>query len=324
MIRLTPRSRAWILEVPAAGALVVVVGLASAVAAVLAGCGSSASGPSATALRSVLRAASVSSSRPGYRFEVAVGNDAGEPGARVQSYWPAVDLADSASDNQTSTSATETGSVIAPGQWSVEVRTALDERYRYLFDRGVSYVNPLASLAPPSPFLGPAQPVSHPWAELDANADTKYLSIDNEDLAADFGMLDYLMAASSAAAIETQRVDGVATTRYRIVANLGRLPSVVAPDQRREALLVASDVESLTGHPTVAIDAWIDRNQLVRRLRVHFRECTAASSYLETITVDFLDYGRQPALAIPPPSQVTRVSGPRGLAAVRASPQQDC
>ena len=57
------------------------------------------------------------------------------------------------------------------------------------------------------------------------------------------------------------------------------------------------------------MDAWIDGNNLIRRMRLSFAESVAPSVKLNiAMTMDFLKYGPQPAPTFPSADQVTDAS----------------
>jgi len=70
-----------------------------------------------------------------------------------------------------------------------------------------------------------------------------------------------------------------------------------------------ASIEQLTGLKQLPVDAWIDGNNLIRRIRLTFAESLAPSVKLNIeMTMDFLKYGPQRATVFPSDDQVTDAS----------------
>jgi hypothetical protein len=120
--------------------------------------------------------------------------------------------------------------------------------------------------------------------------------------------LDYLKASGSVAIVDTEPVGGVITTRYHALIDLGRYPSVLPPSVRSAAQQETALLQKLTGLSALPVDAWIDRQGRVRRIAMQVPFCTPAGPGSESMTMDLYDYGRQPPVTLPDPSQVTDVT----------------
>jgi hypothetical protein len=118
-------------------------------------------------------------------------------------------------------------------------------------------------------------------------------------------MLQYLRATSDSVTDEgQQQVDGVETTHYRADLSLDRLPDLPSI---RNAL---SKLQQATGLHQVPMDVWIDAHHLVRRIEMSIGFSPPSGSALhETVTEDLADYGPQPRPTPPPTGQVRDLSG---------------
>jgi hypothetical protein len=117
--------------------------------------------------------------------------------------------------------------------------------------------------------------------------------------------VDYLRAVSSEKTIKgTQVINGVPTTHYRAIVDLGRYPSLVSASQRVASRRSVKALESALGGHTLPIDAWIDVHGLVRQISLAFAECVSRSRFTYGMTLVLYDYGAQPRPAVPSPRQV--------------------
>jgi hypothetical protein len=136
--------------------------------------------------------------------------------------------------------------------------------------------------------------------------------------------LDLLRSAGQVTAVGAETVRGVATTRYHAVIDLNRYPSVVAPSLRAAAASSAAILERATGQSTLAADVWVDRNGLVRRMTLDLRACSWAGTIDATVSMDIYDFGRQPAVAPPPPSEVTDITSTLAAQIAKSTQQLGC
>jgi hypothetical protein len=118
-------------------------------------------------------------------------------------------------------------------------------------------------------------------------------------------LLDYLKASGSVALVGGEWVRGVATTHYHALVDLDRYPSVLPPNLRSLAQKQSSLVERMTGQSTLPFDVWIDGQRRVRRLAMQMSLCSPVGRISESLQMDLYDYGRQPPVTVPDPSQVT-------------------
>jgi hypothetical protein len=103
-------------------------------------------------------------------------------------------------------------------------------------------------------------------------------------------------------------VNGVPTTHYHAVVDLNRVVSTASPERRAAVQQYEQILKRATGSSTLPIDVWIDARQHVRRMNLQQQLCIPGGKLSTSITFDILRYGSQPAVRIPPPSQVTDIT----------------
>jgi hypothetical protein len=124
---------------------------------------------------------------------------------------------------------------------------------------------------------------------------------------------DYLRAAAAGSlqSLGTATVDGFQTTHYHADIDLSKLPDVVPAAQRaaiEKAIALMRKSNKVAATATIPMDVWIDSSNLIRRIA--FTETLNVQGKPVTIDIqeDILEYGPQPAPAIPPASEVTNLS----------------
>jgi hypothetical protein len=137
-------------------------------------------------------------------------------------------------------------------------------------------------------------------------------------------MVDYLKASGSVALVGGDWVRGVPTTHYHALVDLDRYASAFPPSLRSAAAKDASAVERLTGQSTMPMDVWIDAQHRVRRLANQVSVCSPAGPITQTFQLDIYDYGRQPPIKLPDPSQVTEITPKQQSQGGGALPQLQC
>ena len=121
-------------------------------------------------------------------------------------------------------------------------------------------------------------------------------------------MLKFLKAAGTVNDLGVEPVKGVPATHYHATIDLNRYASLVSPSRRASVARYVTAVERMTGANTLPMDVWVDAHRHVRRFALAMRLCTREGQLTEAVTMSLYDYARQPAVQIPPASQVTDVT----------------
>jgi hypothetical protein len=102
--------------------------------------------------------------------------------------------------------------------------------------------------------------------------------------------LDYLRGAGTATRLGTAKVNGVATTRYRVQVDLKRAAkrSAKGTTARRS---IDRLIASLGGPTMLPVDVWIDGDHLVRRQHVKYSATVSGARSAFDITTDYTAYG---------------------------------
>jgi hypothetical protein len=112
--------------------------------------------------------------------------------------------------------------------------------------------------------------------------------------------VDYLRAVSTSTKSEgTDTIRGIPTTHYHATIDLSRYAKLVPAAQRAAAQRGISTLESAIGGHTMPIDAWVDHQNLVRRMNLSFAECAAGQHVKMNMLMDLYDYGAQTATQVP-------------------------
>jgi hypothetical protein len=280
---------------------VAAAGAAAAVVVVTAsGCGA------ANTLDPVAKAASISTTTPGFQmhFQVRFGSPQ-LPTALTATGTGSIDARDRA------------GSVVFvmnagrdPGLKKALGGSTL--RLEELVDGTVVYVK-----LPPA--IAAKLPGGRPWMKVDlakASGIPGFSSLANNPVSSDPSQfLSYLQATSGHVSKRgTEVVNGIQTTHYHATINLNRVPDALPSESRKGAKQAVSSIERLTGLKQLPVDAWIDSNNLIRRMQISFAESLAPSVKLNIgMTMDFVKYGPQPKPMFPSADQVNDASSLAGL-----------
>jgi hypothetical protein len=257
--------------------------LAAAGALAIAGCGSSKPQPSAGPL--IRRAADVTSQAPGFKVS-------GHGTVTVNApQHVSVEMSMAGSFDRRD----RLGSLTALAQVS-----GRHLRIRELISRFTLYMG--------SDALPTMSRVSggRPWIKLDISGAIPGGGLSSLPTTSDPAQfVQYLKAVStSTTKLGTARIRGVPTTGYRVVVDLSRYPSLVAPPERNRVRRTIKTLEAALGRDSMPLEVWIDRNHLVRREHLAFSECISQVHESIDLTMDLYDYGPQPRPRIPPASQV--------------------
>lgn len=277
------------------GAVVAAAAAAGAVAVTASGCGA------ASTLDPVAKAASISTTTPGFqmRFEVRFGSPQ-LPTALTATGTGSIDARD------------RTGSVVfvMNAGNDPDLAKALGGstlRLEELVDGTTVYVK-----LPPA--IASRLPGGRPWMKVDlakASGIPGFSSLANNPVSSDPSQfLSYLRAAAGhVSKLGTEVVNGVQTIHDHATISLDRVPDALPSASRKGAKQAVSSIEQLTGLKQLPVDAWIDSNNLIRRMRLSFAESLAPSVKLNIgMTMDFIKYGPQPKPAFPSADQVSDAS----------------
>ena len=109
--------------------------------------------------------------------------------------------------------------------------------------------------------------------------------------------------------VDLAKASGIAGFSSLATISLDRVPDTLPSASQKGAKQAVSSIEQLTGLKQLPVDAWIDANNLIRRMRLSFAESLAPSVKLNIgMTMDFVKYGPQPKPAFPSADQVSDAS----------------
>jgi hypothetical protein len=277
------------------GAAVAAVAAAASVAVVASGCGA------ANAIDPVAKAASISTTTPGFqmRFQLQFGSP----------------------QLPTELTATGTGSIntrARTGSVAFVMNAGNDPQLKKAFGgstlRFQELVNGTTVYIKLPPAIAGKTPGGRPWVKVDlakASGIPGFSSLTNNPVSSDPSQfLSYLRATSGNVTKQgTAVVNGLQTTHYHATISLDKVPNTLPSASRKGAKQAVSSIEQLTGLKQLPVDAWIDSNNLIRRMRLTFAESVAPSVKLNIgMTMDFVKYGPQPATQFPSADQVTDAS----------------
>jgi len=282
-------------------------GAVAAAAAALGGAALAAGGcGAANTIDPVAKAASVSTTTPGFqmRFELRFGS-------------PQLPTALTATGTGSINARERTGSVVLVMNAGndPDLKKALGGstlRLEELVDGTTVYVK-----LPPA--IASKLPGGRPWIKVDlakASGIPGFSSLANNPVSSDPSQfLSYLRATSGTVSKQGSAVvNGIQTTHYHATISLDKVPDALPSGSRKGAKQAVSSIEQLTGLRQLPVDAWIDGNNLIRRMRLSFDESLAPSVKLNiAITMDFVKYGPQPTPTFPSADQVSDASSLSGV-----------
>jgi hypothetical protein len=122
--------------------------------------------------------------------------------------------------------------------------------------------------------------------------------------------LDYLQGAGAAKRLGAAKVNGVATTHYRVQVDLKRAAKRSAKEAKRS---IGRLISSLGGPTMLPVDVWIDGDHLIRRQHVKYSATVAGAQSAFDITTDYTAYGAK--LDAQPPADGDTFDGMASLKA---------
>jgi hypothetical protein len=142
-----------------------------------------------------------------------------------------------------------------------------------------------------SPLFAGKLPGGKSWMKIDLAVAARTPGLDLDALGASGPSqdpaqgLDYLQGAGAAKRLGVAKINGVATTHYRVQVDLKRAAkrSAKATAKRSIDRLIAT----LGGPTTLPVDVWIDSDHLVRRQRVAYTATVSGQASGFSITTDY-------------------------------------
>jgi hypothetical protein len=259
----------------------------------LAGCGSSTSSTPHTAVVNVTRAAYVTGQTPGFRVAMAV-----SVGGLGQS-----------------ATTTANGSFTLPGPRGQMTMTLAGHQLEQV-------------MAWPMVYVHVAGHTLHgkPWVSVDAQraVESLGLSVSPGQSVNPTEALRYLRASSTVTRVGSEAVRGVRTTHYHAVADLQKYASLASASERGQAAQGVRLLERLTGQSTLPLEAWIDEQGRVRRVKLALPVCTPAGKLSTSISFELFDFGLQRPVKVPAASEVTDITEEAAAKASQALQNLHC
>ena len=165
-----------------------------------------------------------------------------------------------------------------------------------VFDESVIYLK--------LPGLQESVPTSKPWVRIDVKEMQRQSGSASQFNA--FGQADpsqylqFLQGAGKVEELGSETVRDVETTRYKAVVDLNEAVKQ-APAEKRDMLTQAIRA---SGSKSVPVNAWIDSDGLLRRVRYIYGGPEQTGTMSSSITVDFYDFGTAVEVRPPPGDQV--------------------
>jgi hypothetical protein len=165
-----------------------------------------------------------------------------------------------------------------------------------IFDRRIIYMK--------LPGLQESAPIGKPWVRIDveelqrqSGATAQFDAFGQADPSQ---YLQFLQGAGEVEELGSATVRGVETTHYSTVVDLDDALKQ-APSEMRESLSRAIEA---SGSKRVPVNAWVDSDGLLRRVRYSFDGSEQTGGRSSTITVDLFDFGTSVRVNPPPADQV--------------------
>lgn len=165
-----------------------------------------------------------------------------------------------------------------------------------------------------------------PWVKLNAGNIASSLGISSSSASASnpTEQLLLLRAAGSVKELGSETLRGIPTTHYAATVQLRRLAEVAPAGQRAAAQGSARLLEGMTGLSELSMEVWVDAQGHVRRVQMTIPVCTPGGRLTSTSTVEFFDFGPQPAVSPPPASEVSEAGSALESAAKHALSALHC
>jgi hypothetical protein len=292
------------------GLAVSILGALLLPALLIAGCGSSGSSSTTSSTATVSaadlgRAADVSAAASGYRTVMTMSENL--PGLGQ------LTMNGSGAFGKQQGSMTLT--IKVPGAAAAALGGAL--KLSMVIDHGVLYMKLPTSLTDKLPGV-------KPWLELNLNkAGAGSSSSGISSLMSSSGQLSdpgqyfqwlHAVAGSSLQNLGSATINGVQTTHYHAEVGLSQLSQAFKNGNQQPAVAQAeSQLSKEIAGGKIPIDVYIDSSNLVRRIVINEKATVGGKSVSTAITVDFPEYGTQPAPTVPPANEVTNFKSLSGI-----------
>jgi hypothetical protein len=255
--------------------------VAAAIIIVLAGCGSSGGSGSSDPSSAVVRAADVTGSTSGYRFQATM----------------------SITGASTALKATMSGTILsANNRGALALRESVQGHSVNVSERysGKTYWVSVTGIP------GAAALTSKPWLKYNLGSTLNQLGVGGlpSGGSSPTQFLTYLKAAGAdTQKLGTQTIRGVATTHYGVDINLNHYADLVPSADRAAARKTIQRLISTIGSSTMHMQIWVDHHDLARRLYLSFPECVAQHHLHLGMTIDLFDFGTKAAVTLPTEAQ---------------------
>lgn len=162
------------------------------------------------------------------------------------------------------------------------------------------------------------------WMKVDLAQAAKTPGLDLDSLGASgpsqdpASGLDYLQGAGAAKKLGTEKVDGVATTHYRVQVDLKRAEKRGANAAVKRA--IGRLIVTMGGPTTLPVEVWVDANHIVRRQRVDYTATVAGKTSQFNVTTDYKSFDAK--LHLQRPADNTTFDGLESLKQAAVARQQ--
>ena len=259
--------------------------LAAAIIVALAGCGSNGTSSQTSARSSdadsaVVRAADVTGSSSGYRFQATM-----------------------SITGASSLKATMSGTILgSQNRGEVALRESVlghsvnvAERYS-----GKTYWVSVTGIP------GASKLTSKPWLKYNLDSTLNQLGVGGLPSGGSdpTQFLTYLKAAGAQTqTLGSQTIRGVATTHYAVTVNLQHYARLIPTADRAAARKSIQRLISTIGSSTLHMQVWVDHHNFARRLYLSFPECVAQQHLRLALTMDLFDFGTKATVTLPTDAQ---------------------
>jgi hypothetical protein len=278
-------------------------------AGMIAGCGGS--GPSTTtsstasvSLADLSRAADVSAAASGYRTVMTMHQTVPGLGQLTLTGTGSFDKQQQGSMNMT---------IKIPGAAAAALGSAL--QVAMVIDHGTVYMKLPTSLTSRLPGIKPWLQLNLNQAGAGSNSGISSLLSSSRQLSDPSQYFQWLhaVAGSSLKNLGTATVDGVHTTHYHAEVGLSQLSQAFRSGNQPALAQAEAQLRKTIAGGKVPIDVYIDSSNLVRRIVINEAAKVDGKTESSAITLDFPQYGSQPAPTVPPSNQITNFRALSGI-----------